>query len=114
MVIKKLSDVPLADLQGYDNVQKQIVIGPDDGSQEIVLRYFSLQPGGASPHHTHGFPHLVKVEAGNGIVIDATGAEHQLQVGDYVYIPDDELHQFRNTGAEPFDFVCIVPRRGES
>lgn len=114
MVIKKLSDVPFTDLQGYDNVKKQIVIGPDDGSQEIVLRYFSLQPGGTSPHHTHDFPHLVKIEAGNGIVTDETGHEHQLQVGDYVYIHDNELHQFRNTGAGPFDFVCVVPQRGES
>ncbi len=114
MVIKKLSDAPLADLQGYDNVKKQIVIGPDDGSQEIVLRYFSLQPGGMSPHHTHDFPHLVKIETGNGIVADATGNEHQLQVGDYVYINDNELHQFRNTGAELFDFICVVPQRGES
>jgi len=112
--IKRRSDVPLADLQGYDNVKKQIVIGPDDGSQEIVLRYFSLKPGGASPYHTHNFPHLVKIETGNGTVTDATGDEHQLRTGDYVYINDNEVHQFRNTGSEPFDFICIVPQRGES
>ena len=113
MIIKKLSDVPLVDLQGYDNVKKQIVIGPDDGSQEIVLRYFSLEPGGTSPHHTHDFPHLVKIEAGNGIVTDATGNEHQLQTGDYVYVDNNEAHHFRNTGSEPFDFICIVPQRAE-
>ena len=114
MIIKKLSDVPLTDLQGYDNVKKQIVIGPDDGSHEIILRYFSLEPGGTSPHHAHGFPHVVKIEAGNGAVTDAAGHEHHLQVGDYVYINDNEVHQFRNTGSEPFDFVCVVPQRGES
>ena len=86
MIIKKLDDVPSAPLQGYDNVKKQIVIGPDDDSREIVLRYFSLKPGGESPHHTHDFPHLVKIETGNGLVIDETGNEHQLQGGDYVYI----------------------------
>jgi quercetin dioxygenase-like cupin family protein len=114
MVIKKLSDVPFADLQGYDNVKKRIVIGPDDGSQEIVMRHFSIEPGGTSPHHTHDFPHLVKIEAGKGAVTDPAGNEHELQKGDYVYIDDNEVHQFRNTGSGPFDFICVVPLRGES
>lgn len=114
MVIKKLNDIPFAYLQGYDHVKKQIVIGPDDGSQEIVLRYFSIESGGMSPHHTHDFPHLVRIEAGNGTVTDAAGYEHRLQMGDYVYINNNEAHHFRNTGSEPFDFICIVPRRGET
>ena len=113
MIIKKLSEVPLAALEGYKNVTKQIVIGPDDGSDEIVLRYFSLKPGGASPHHSHDFPHLVKIEAGKGIAIDSTGDEHTLQAGDYVYLKDNETHSFKNAGSESFDFICIVPKRGE-
>jgi quercetin dioxygenase-like cupin family protein len=114
MIIKKLRDVPLTHVTGYDQVKKQVVIGPDDGSQEIVMRYFSIEPGGTSPHHSHDFPHLVKIEAGNGIAIDTKGNEHQVQTGDYVYINDNETHQFRNTGSKPFHFICIVPQRGES
>ena len=113
MIIKKLGDVPFTHVPGYDQVKKQIVIGPDDGSQEIVMRYFSIEPGGTSPHHSHDFPHLVKIEAGNGIVTDATGNEHQLHVGDYVYVDSNETHQFRNTGSEPFHFICVFPQRGE-
>lgn len=114
MIVKKLSDVPFAELSGYDNLTKQVVLGPEDGSQEIVLRYFSLKPGGSSPHHTHDFPHLVKIETGNGTVTDATGNEHQLQSGDYVYVDSNDAHHFTNTGPEPFDFICVVPQRGES
>lgn len=113
MIIKKLRDVPSAQLEGYENVKKQIVIGPADGSDEIVMRYFSLGPGGASPHHTHGFPHLVKVEAGEGVAIDKDGNEHALRAGDFVYVKDDELHQFKNAGSDLFSFICIVPERGE-
>jgi quercetin dioxygenase-like cupin family protein len=101
-------------MQGYANVKKQIVIGPDDGSQEIVLRYFSLQPGGASPYHSHDFPHLVKIEAGQGTVTDGQGKEHQLQAGQYVYVAGNEVHQFKNAGSGEFHFICIVPRRGEN
>lgn len=114
MIIKKLRDVPLTNLPGYERVKKQIVIGPDDGSQEIVLRYFSIAPDGNSPYHTHSFPHLVKIEAGEGIVKDSEGNRHPLKQGDYIYIDDGEEHQLVNTGSEPFEFICIVPRRGES
>jgi mannose-6-phosphate isomerase-like protein (cupin superfamily) len=27
-------------------------------------------------------------------------------------MPDNETHQFRNTGEASFEFICIVPRRG--
>jgi len=114
MIIKNLEAVPCGTMPGYDNIRKQIVLGPDDGSNEIILRYFSVEPGGATPHHAHGFPHLVKIEAGNGVVVNDEGLERQVQKGDYVYINDDEIHHFTNTGADAFDFICIVPRRGEA
>ena len=113
MNIKRLADVPFADITGYDNITKQVVIGPEDGSQEIVLRYFKVAPGGSSPHHHHDFPHLVKVEAGEGIVIDPDEKEQPLKAGDYVYVPDNETHCFKNTGRETLEFICIVPARGE-
>ena len=114
MIVRKLEDVPLADMRGYEGVSKKIVIGPADGSTEVVLRYFSVTPGGATPHHAHDFPHLVKVEAGSGVLADASGQERPLQQGDYVFVDANEVHHFANTGAEPFNFICIVPRRGEA
>ncbi len=114
MIIKKLSDVPFVELKEYDNVTKGIVLGPDDGSDEIVLRYLSLGAGGKSPYHRHDFPHLVRIETGDGVYTDAEGNEHPLQAGDYVYVNQDETHNFKNTGEKPFDFICIVPKRGEN
>ncbi len=114
MIIKTLRDVPLGKATGYEGVSKKIVLGPDDGSTEIVLRHFSLASKAASPLHAHGFPHLVKVEAGNGVVTDGKKMEHRLQAGDYVFIGDNEMHQFKNTGTEPFEFICMVPGRGET
>ncbi len=114
MIIKNRDHVPFAELRGYERVTKQIVIGPGDGSDEIVLRYFSLGANGTTPHHAHDFPHLVKIEAGMGVVTDASEEEHTVRKGDYVFVPANEVHRFANAGTEPFDFVCIVPRRGES
>ncbi len=111
MIIKKLREVPGVELEDYENVTRRIVLGKDDGSTEIMLRHFSLGSGGVTPYHTHAFPHLVRVEAGCGVVTDAQGTEHPLQVGDYIYIHDDEPHNLKNGGTEPFDFICIVPGR---
>ena len=113
MIIKKPEDVPCENMSEYQGVQKQIYLGPADGSDEIVMRYFSVEPGGATPYHHHGFPHLVKVEKGEGIVIDSEGNEYPLSAGQLVYVRDDEVHGFKNEGTESFDFICIVPGRGE-
>lgn len=113
MIIKKLGDVPQIDVQGVLHVKKRIVIGPKDGSEEIVLRCFSVEPGGMTPHHAHDFPHLVKIEAGKGSAMDADGNEHELQAGDFVYVNSNEIHHFSNKGTETFEFICIVPERGE-
>ncbi len=112
MKTKRRGDVaPTA--SGYVGVTKQIVLGPRDGSEEIVLRYFTVDEGSATPYHTHDFPHLVKVEAGKGVAVDAEGVETPVESGDYVFVPPNEMHNFKNTGTQPLEFICIVPGRGE-
>ncbi len=111
--IKKRDDVPSVDTPGYSGVTKQVVLGPEDGSQEIVLRYFIVSEGGQTPYHSHDFPHLVKIEAGRGVAVHADESERPVVAGDYIYVAPNEIHCFRNTGEGAFEFVCIVPARGE-
>jgi quercetin dioxygenase-like cupin family protein len=113
MIIKNRDDVPYADTSNNKGVKKQILLGPDDGSAEIVMRYFSVEPGGNTPYHHHDFPHLVKIESGAGIAIDADRNEHPVKTGQLVYVHDNEIHGFKNPGTVPFEFICIVPGRGE-
>ncbi len=113
MIIKKSDEVPYEDMSAFKGVKKQILIGSKDGSDEIVMRLFSVEPGGNTPYHSHGFPHVIKVEKGKGIVIDKDGNEHKLECNHVIYVQDDEVHGFKNPGNEPFDFICIVPPRGE-
>ena len=35
----------------------------------------------------------------------------EVVVGDVIYIPPNERHQFENIGDEPFGFLCAVPLR---
>ena len=113
MIIKRQDEVPREDMSAFEGIEKQVLIGPGDGSSEVAVRLFSIKEGASTPYHPHGFPHLVKVERGAGCIVDAGGAEHPLVPGHVVYVPDEELHCFKNTGAKPFDILCIVPARGE-
>ena len=113
MKIKRREDVPPVAVEGCAGVTKRIVLGQADGSDEIVLRCFSLAEGASTPRHTHDFPHLVRIETGQGVTVNAHGDESPVGVGDYVYVAPNEMHNFRNTGTDPFDFICIVPARGE-
>ena len=98
----------------YVGVEKQVLIGREDGSDEIIMRYFSVKPGGNTPYHAHDFPHLVQIQKGEGVAIDPDGNEHPLSAGMVVYVPENEIHGFKNTGSEPFDIICVVPERGET
>jgi quercetin dioxygenase-like cupin family protein len=114
MKIKRRQGAPPVETRGYTAVTKQVILGPEDGSEEIVLRYFSVAKGGATPYHSHDFPHLVKIEAGQGVAVDVDENESAVTAGDYVYVDSDEIHNFKDTGDEPFEFICIVPIRGEA
>jgi len=112
MIIKRREDVASV-ASGYAGVTKQVILGAADGSEEIVLRYFSVAEGSATPYHTHDFPHLVKIEAGTGVAVDAGGRENPVAAGDYVFVVPNDMHNFKNTGNGPLEFICIVPGRGE-
>jgi len=114
MIIKKIEEVPVEILQEHGGLKKQLLIGQEDGSREIIMRYFSIGPGAVSPFHAHGFPHLVFVQKGHGAVVDQEGRERALSPGMVLYIHDDEPHALKNPGKEPFEFLCLVPERGET
>ena len=38
-----------------------------------------------------------------------SGQEHKVCKGDVVFIPGDEMHQFKNTGRQLFEFICLIP-----
>lgn len=72
------------------------------------VRYFELDPGGATSLERHGHEHCVLVLRGRGQAI--LGADvHEVGFGDVVYVAPDDPHQFRNdAGTEPFGFLCMV------
>lgn len=87
----------------------RIAIGPDDGAPHLVMRVFTVAPGGHSPRHSHPYEHEVFFHAGHGEVFHE-GKSSPVGPGHVAYFPPGTLHQFLNTGPDPLVFVCVVPR----
>jgi len=111
MIVKIEQKIPEGFVQeeGVQNVTKRVLIGPDDGSSRIIMRYFKILPGGNTPFHRHSFEHVVRVEKGKGLVVNDSGQEIPISTGHSVFIPADEEHQFINPHDEPFEFICTIP-----
>jgi quercetin dioxygenase-like cupin family protein len=105
---KDVKDIQI-DMEGTEGVVKKILIGVEDGSLDIIMRLFRVEPGGHTPRHTHPYPHIVKWISGKGIIVDDMGGENELEVGMSAFIPGNEEHQFRNPYDEDCSFLCIIP-----
>jgi len=110
MIIKKNVDVPEAPLEEEEvkNVLRKILIGPEDGSHNIIMRHFKVLPEGHTPFHSHDHEHVVKVEKGKGIVVRETGEEVMISQEQSLLVEGNEKHQFKNPFPEPFEFLCII------
>lgn len=98
----------------YPNVKHafmKVLIGPDQGWGDHVMRQMELEAGGYSPLHAHPWPHINYVVSGQG-TIEMDGEIQSVTAGDYAFIPADTIHQFKNSGDKTFTFLCIVPKDG--
>lgn len=86
----------------------RVLIGPDDGSNNMVMRYFTVLPEGHTPFHSHAFEHVIRIVKGKGIVQDEEGKEIMLEEGQSFFVSEGEKHQFINPFQQPFGFLCII------
>lgn len=107
-------DVPVSaygpENSGADRATRQILIGTGERSPHFHMRYFAVQPGGYTSLDQHVHDHGVYILHGRARLRLGV-EEHELQTGDVVYIPGDEVHQFFTVGDEPFGFLCVVPAK---
>ena len=112
MKITNLKELPAekVEMDGVKDCQYQVAISSRDGAPSMAMRFFEVAPGGHTPLHNHAYEHEIYVIEGAGSVW-RDGKEVALKPGDVLYIPSDEKHQFKNTGAQPFKFMCLIPAK---
>ncbi|MCZ6633325.1 MAG: cupin domain-containing protein [bacterium] len=103
-------EVETYDRGGAMGGTKQVLLGSRDGSVHFGLRYYEIEPGGQSSFDRHGHDHGVYILRGKARVMLGWDVA-EVGVGDVIYIPPNEEHQFENIGDEPLGFLCAVPPR---
>lgn len=110
MIVRDYNDVQQDDVEveGAAGVKIRWIITKDDGAPNFAAREFELAPGGRTPFHAHDWEHEVFILEGEGVVVGEEG-EFPLEAGTVVFVPPNEKHNFKNTGAEVLRFLCVVP-----
>ena len=105
------SDVKLVtpNVEGAKKVRLRWLISEKDGAENFAMRYFEIEKGGHTPFEQHWNEQEMFILEGEGILTDKEEKEEKLKVGDVVFVPSMEWHQFVNTGTEILKFICVIP-----
>jgi quercetin dioxygenase-like cupin family protein len=111
MKINTNNEIPasVVQMEGAKGVKMKILLGLNEGSDNIIMRHFIVAPGGHTPFHQHNYEHLVKIESNRGIVVDENGINHEVKKGQSIFVKANDMHQFRNPFREDLEFTCIIP-----
>ncbi|MDO9630074.1 MAG: cupin domain-containing protein [Acholeplasmataceae bacterium] len=112
-MIKNINDLKNIDFTGplVKNASMKVLVSKEDGWNDHVMRIVELDKDGYSPKHSHPWPHINYFLEGNG-ELEIDGIITPVTTGNYAFVPENTLHQFRNTGINTFKFICIVPTEG--
>ena len=94
--------------QGAANATVRWLLSRPEGAPHFAMRLFDLAPGGYTPSHEHAWEHEVYMLEGEVEVVGNDGPR-RVRPGDAVLVLPDERHQFRNVGAVPARFLCLIP-----
>jgi quercetin dioxygenase-like cupin family protein len=95
-------------VEGASRVKVRWLITKEMGAENFAMRVFEVEPDGYSPLHKHAWEHEVFILEGEGQLFDGEKAT-SFRAGDVVFVPSDEMHQFKNSGKKGLKFICLIP-----
>jgi len=110
MLTRKITEVPknIVEMDGVEGVKIQVLISPEQGAPNFVMRRFEIVPGGHTPYHQHDWEHEVYVLSGEGVLVGEEG-ELPLVPDTSAYVAPGDMHNFKNVGEDTFVFLCMIP-----
>jgi len=99
----------------YDNdevqgVLKHVLVGPDDGAPNFIIRYFHVPVGEKTFYDQHPHEHGVVILHGKAKV-QINDDFYELGPLDSVFVSGNDIHQFTNIGEGPLGFICVIKRK---
>ncbi|MDE3053023.1 MAG: cupin domain-containing protein [Gemmatimonadota bacterium] len=89
------------------SARMQVLVGPDQGAPNFVLRRFIMGAGGGMPFHTNEVEHEQYVLRGRARIRIGDDV-HEVKPDTTLYIPAGVPHSYEVLEA-PFEFLCVVP-----
>jgi len=106
--VKHAEEIAAQPLTGARQTRIQVLVGPDDGAPNFVMRRIMMDEEGAGmPAHTNAVEHeqyVLRGRARIGIEDDV----YEVSADDVVWIPAGTPHWYEVLEA-PFEFLCMVP-----
>ena len=107
MPVRHADSIPNETVKAGTGATRQVLIGADE-APHFAMRRFLIQPGGGMPRHTNTVEHEQYVLRGRARI--GLGDEVvEVREDDVVFIPAGTPHWYQVEGAEPFEFLCVIP-----
>ena len=111
MIIKNVSDVPISDVTAYGSTNTTIQwFRTPEESTHFMLRRFVIDSLGQIGIHGHPEEHQMFILQGPIHLLDKDGQVSKVDSNQFVYMPPDELHGYRNPNDFPVSFLCGIPK----
>ena len=111
MTVEHTNEVPTQIVKAGDMTTFQVLISDQEGPN-FAMRRFIMEPGGGMPNHINTVEHeqyVLKGHANIGIGDEIL----EVKAGDVVFIPAGVPHWYQNIGEENFEFLCLIPNKGD-
>jgi len=109
--VKPVSAIAANPVAAGTATEMQVLVGPQQGAPNFVLRRFIMGQGGGMPLHTNAVEHEQYVLRGRAR-IRIGDAVHEVAPDTTLYIPAGAPHSYEVTEA-PFEFLCVVPNAAD-
>lgn len=123
--IHRFSGDPSSNIYAWEGVQplmihteevqqvfKHVLVGPDEGAPNFVIRYFHVPVGDNTFYDQHPHEHGIIILHGKARV-QINEAFFELGPLDAVFISGNDIHQLTNSGDVPLGFFCVITRQAE-
>ena len=94
------------------NLKVRWLITKETGAENFAMRLFEMGSDGHTPLHSHDWEHEVFILEGEGLVVGGE-EEKPFKAGDVIFVPANELHQFKNNSQTSVKFLCLIPYKPE-
>ncbi len=112
-MVRSADQVAKKPVQKGTNSFVQVLIGPDEGAPNFILRKFTILPGGRIPAHRHPTIEHEQFVLKGSMRLGLGEREVEVGAGEAVLIPAGVAHWYYNEGDEPVEFICVIPKTKE-